>query len=177
LDASLSVTPPPNNIRLEPLDEQILWELSRDARTPNNTLAERLNVSASTTLTRLRRLRDARIYQSSHAQVHYPSLGLPIQAIVFVRLRAQARGDIRGYAHAAIMEPAVLNIFYLGGPDDLLIHVAATSTDQLRDFVAKRLSMNPAVASTQTQIVFDHLLGPQHMSHVAGYEQMRLPIT
>ncbi|MBB5153661.1 Lrp/AsnC family transcriptional regulator [Saccharopolyspora phatthalungensis] len=173
---SLAREPAPKDVSLDELDEQILWELSRDARIPNNTLAERLHVAPSTTLKRLRRLQQKRVYQSAHAQVHYPSLGLPIQAIVFVRMRVQARHSIRSYAQRAIMEPQVLNIFFLGGADDFLVHVAATSTEQLRDFVAVHLSADPAVVSTQTHIVFEHLIGNQHMGHVAGYEEMRRDI-
>src|SRR5262245_4733333 len=131
----LSGQAPENNIRLDKLDEQILWELSRDARTPNNVLAEQLHVAPSTTLNRLRRLVETKALISTHAQIHYPSVGLPIQAIVFIRLRVQARLSMRAYAQKIIKLPAVLNIFFLGGADDFLVHVAATSTEQLRDLV------------------------------------------
>lgn len=173
----LSDQAPENNVRLDKLDEQILWELAGDARTPNNVLADRLHVAPSTTLNRLRRLVDTKALISSHAQVHYPSVGLPIQAVVFIRLRVQARVSMRTYAQKIIQLPLVLNIFFLGGADDFLVHVAATSTEQLRDLVTLRLSADAAVASTQTHILFEHLIGNQHMEHVAGYEEMRAPIT
>lgn len=143
--------------RLDRLDERILWELSRDADVTNQALAERLHVAPSTTLARTKALRASGVLGRAHADIDYGAVGLPLQAIVAVRLRAQARPAIRSYAEQVIREPNVLNIYFLGGQTDFLIHVATTSPEQLRDFVAKRLSMDPAVASTETQIVFDWL--------------------
>lgn len=167
----------PQKIRLDQLDEDILWELGRDARIANNALAEKLHVSASTTLTRTRALREAGILMSSHAQIDLRQVGLPLQAIVAVRLRAQARAAIKSYAAKVIMLPAVLNIFFIGGQDDFLIHVACTSPEQLRDFVATNLSMDPAVATTQTYIVFEHLIGSRFMDGVDGFKEMRADIS
>jgi DNA-binding Lrp family transcriptional regulator len=169
--------PPPNDVRLDELDEQILWALFKDARTPNNALAEQLSVSPSTTLTRMRALREAGILRSSHAEIDATAVGLHIQALVFVRLRPQARPEIKSYSQRVIMLPNVMDIYFLGGEDDFLIHVACTSTEQLRGFVATKLSMDPAVASTRTQIVFEHLIGAQHRGHVHSFEEMRASIT
>jgi len=64
----------------------------------------------------------------------------------------------------------------VGGEVDFLIHVACTSTTQLRDFVASHLSMDPVVASTETQIVFDHLIGAEHQQGTDGLAAMRRPL-
>ncbi|WP_296665614.1 Lrp/AsnC family transcriptional regulator [Demequina sp.] len=162
-------------VRLDDLDERILWELMREARVPNATLAERLHVAPSTTHARVKALRDAGVIRSSHVEVDYGALGLDMQGIVSVRLRAQARPQIKTYASKVIRLPNVLSVFFVGGNVDFLIHVACTSTAQLRDFVASELSMDPAVASTETTIVFDHLIGQEHLG-AGGLAAMRGPI-
>jgi DNA-binding Lrp family transcriptional regulator len=53
--------------------------------------------------------------------------------------------------------PEVLNVFFLGGADDFLVHIAATSTENLRDFVVVNLSGNPDVALTETNLIFEHV--------------------
>ncbi len=164
---------PPTNLRLDSLDERILWELTKDARLSNAALAERLHVSASTTHARVRALRDAGVIKSSHIEVNYEALGLTVQGLVSVRLRAQARPQIKSYAQQVIQLPNVLSVYFVGGSVDFLIHVACTSTTQLRDFVASHLSMDPAVASTETQIVFDRLLGAEHKHGADGLAAMR----
>lgn len=161
------------NLRLDALDERILWELIKDARLSNAALAERLHVSASTTHARVRALREAGVITSSHVEVNYEALGLTVQGLVAVGLRAQARPHIKSYAQQVVQLPNVLSVYFVGGAVDFLIHVACTSTSQLRDFVANSLSMDPNVASTETQIVFDHLIGAEHKRGDNGLAAMR----
>lgn len=163
----------PTNLRLDALDERILWELIKDARISNAALAAAVHVSPSTTHARVKALREAGVIRSSHIEVDYLALGITVQGLVSVRLRAQARPEIRTYAQKVAQLPNVVSVYFVGGAMDFLIHVACTSTAQLRDFVANQLSMDPAVASTETTIVFDHLIGAEHKAGDDGLAAMR----
>ncbi|MCU1529939.1 MAG: AsnC family transcriptional regulator [Frondihabitans sp.] len=160
-------------ITLDALDEHIVWELTRNARLSNKELADRVGLAPSTCLVRVRALHEAGVIRSYHAHPDWAALGLSVEAIVAVRLRAQARGEIETYAQRVITLPNVINVFFLGGADDFFIHVACASTAQLRDFVAQQLSMDTSVASTQTNIVFDHLSGIEHMGPGTGWADAR----
>ena len=168
-----SLDPAPD---FDEIDDRIVWELARNARLSNKDLAERVGLAPSTCLMRVRSLEQRRVIHSYHAHPNWAALGLSVEAIVAVRLRAQARGDIDTYAKRVITLPNVLNVFFLGGADDFLIHVACTTTAQLRDFVAQELSMDTSVASTQTNIVFDHLRGLEHMQESSGWAEARAAI-
>jgi DNA-binding Lrp family transcriptional regulator len=50
-------------------------------------------------------------------------------------------------------------MFHMGGRDDYLMHVAARSTADLREFVVQYLTGHPAVAHTETNLVFEHAAG------------------
>ena len=52
--------------------------------------------------------------------------------------------------------PEVLNVYFLAGKDDFLLHVAAASTESLRDFV-ESLSSNADVSYTETSLIFEHI--------------------
>jgi len=173
----MALTPPgtqnPTNLRLDSLDEKILWELVKDARLSNAALAAKLHVSPSTTHARVRALWDAGVIRSSHIEVDFEALGLTVQSLVSVSLRAQARPQVKNYARKVAQLPNVISVFFVGGSVDFLIHVACTSTTQLRDFVAENLSMDPAVASTETQILFEHLIGAEHKKGDDGLTAMR----
>lgn len=158
---------------LDALDERIVWELMKDAQITNAALAARLHVAPSTTHARVRALRDAGVIRSSHVDVDLDALGLAVQGIVSVRLRAQARPQIKTYARKVVQLPNVLAVFFVGGQVDFLIHVACSSTAQLREFVASHLSMDPAVAATETNIVFEHLTGAPYLGQVDGLAAMR----
>ena len=162
-------------IKIDEIDEILLWELTTDGRMSNNELSRKAGIAPSTCHARIKRLESLGIIRSINAFINYEALGFPIQAIVFVRLQANARDQVKSYASRVIRFPQVLNVFFMGGPDDFLIHVACTSSSQLRDFVASKLSAGP-VAGTTTSILFDHFIGVQHMEYVSGYEEMRRPI-
>jgi len=53
--------------------------------------------------------------------------------------------------------PEVLNVFFLAGAMDYYVHIAASSTESLRDFVVINLSGNPDVAHTETNLIFEHV--------------------
>jgi DNA-binding Lrp family transcriptional regulator len=88
--------------------------------------------------------------------VNQAALGRPLQAMIAVRLQAHARGHIRGFVAEVAGLPEVLNVFFLAGKDDFLLHVAAVSTATLRDFV-EALSANGDVAYTETSLIFEHI--------------------
>jgi DNA-binding Lrp family transcriptional regulator len=147
-------------VNLDETDRVILRELARDARLPNNTLAQRAGIAPSTCLTRVRALRERGVIRGYHADVDPVALGLPLQAMVAVRLQAGSRGHIRQFVAGVTMLPEVLNVFFLAGKDDFLLHVAAASAEALRDFI-EALSGNADVAYTETSLIFEHIRATQ----------------
>ena len=142
---------------LDGVDRTILAELSADARMPNNALAERAGIAASTCLGRVRQLRDRGVIRGFHADVDPAAIGRPIQAMIAVRMQSHARSHLREFAASVAELPEVLNVFFLAGADDFLVHVAARSTENLRTFVVVNLSGNPDVALTETNLIFEHI--------------------
>jgi DNA-binding Lrp family transcriptional regulator len=134
-------------------------ELAADARTPNSVLAERIGVAASTCSMRLARLRDLGAIRGFHADLSPEALGLPLEALVAVRLQPTARARIGEFSTKLAALPGVLNVYFLAGSVDFLIHVAAANTDDLRDFVATHLSASREFASTETSLIFEHAHG------------------
>jgi DNA-binding Lrp family transcriptional regulator len=156
----LRTEPRPKSVRpYEPLDEtdrRIVAELARDARLPNNVLAERAGIAPSTCLGRVRALRERGVIRGYHADIDPAALGRSLRAMIAVRLQSSARGHIRTFAAEVARLEEVLDVYFLGGKDDFLLHVATTSSDDLRDFV-ENLSDNPDVAYTETSLIFEHV--------------------
>jgi DNA-binding Lrp family transcriptional regulator len=97
------------------------------------------------------------VIRGYHADIDPAALGRPIQAMIAVRLQAHARGHMTEFVAKVTALPEVLNVFFLGGADDFLVHIAATGTENLRDFVVVNLSGNPDVALTETNLIFEHV--------------------
>ena len=150
-------TQPPE---LDETDRALLALLTADARTPNSTLAARVGIAPSTCLMRVRRLQETGVIRGFHAEISPEALGLPLQAIVVVRLQANARAKIGEFGGWLAGLPGVLNVFFLAGGDDFQVHVAAASPDALRDFVVQNLSASRDVAMTETHLIFEHIRIP-----------------
>ena len=148
-----------NNVQpgVDEVDRRILAALAQDARMANNALAEKVGIAPSTCLGRVRALRDGGVIRGYHADIDPAALGRPIQAMIAVRLQSHARGHMTEFAAKVARLPEVLNVFFLGGADDFLVHIAATGTENLRDFVVVNLSGNPDVALTETNLIFEHI--------------------
>jgi DNA-binding Lrp family transcriptional regulator len=141
---------------LDDIDLHIVRELARDARMANNALAERVGIAPSTCLGRVRSLRERGVIRGYHADVDQAAIGRPLQAMIAVRLQSHARSRIRGFVAGVAGLPEVLNVFFLAGKDDFLLHVAAASTSALREFV-ETLSSNTDVSYTETSLIFEHI--------------------
>lgn len=152
-------SPPKHLQRLDDVDEAIVRILAVDGRLPNNALAERVGIAPSTCLGRVRSLVERGVILGFHAEIAPEALGHTLQAVIEVRLQAHARGSITAFSQRIAALPEVLDVFFLAGAGDFLVHVVAEDTPSLRDFVVRHLNGHPDVAATETNLVFEHIRG------------------
>lgn len=141
---------------LDPIDRTLVRLLRADARTPNSRLAEAAGIAPSTCVSRVRSLLDRGIITGFTAELDPAALGLTLQALISVNIRVGQRQAIASFAEEIRALPEVVQLFFLGGSEDFIIHVAVRDSNDVRDFVVSNLSAHPAVASTRTSLVFDH---------------------
>lgn len=144
---------------LDAIDRGIVDILRRSGRLPNNALAERVGIAPSTCLTRVRALVDRGVISGFHAEVESAWIGRPIEAMIAVRMRADARASMGDFFDRAAAMDEVINAYYLAGADDFHLHVAVEGTEALRAFVTEGLSTQPEVARTETNLIFAHRRG------------------
>ncbi|AUG79419.1 AsnC family transcriptional regulator [Kitasatospora sp. MMS16-BH015] len=159
----------PNNHRgpQQPLDETdraILRVLADNARLPNNALAEAVGIAPSTCLARVRSLRERGVIRAFRAEISPAAIGLPLQAMISVRLRAHTREQNESFRASAPDLPGVVEVFHMAGSDDYLLHVALAAPESLRDFVVDHLTTHPAVAQTRTNLIFEQIPGRRHLT-------------
>lgn len=144
---------------IDDVDRRILAVLHADARTPNSALADAVGIAPSTCHGRVRRLQELGVIRGFYADIDPAAIGLPLQAMVSVSLQSGARGKIRHFVQQIRRRPQVIDVYFLAGADDFIIHVAARDTDDLRSFVVDSLNADSDVAGTQTSLIFEHLRG------------------
>ena len=144
------------NQTLDDLDRRIVDLLRDDARIPNSRLADLAGIAPSTCLARVRSLVERGVITGFSAIVSPAALGLGLEALISVSIRTGARQRIGEFRADLEHRPEVRQLFFLGGSEDFVLHVAVHDTDALREFVVEQLSAHPAVASTRTSLVFQH---------------------
>jgi DNA-binding Lrp family transcriptional regulator len=149
----------PKEIRsdLDAIDRGILAILATDARTPNNAIATRLGIAASTCLARVRALRESGVIRGFHADIDPVALGRGLQALISIRLHSHARPRIAAFRDYLAQIPSVESIYFVTGDRDFLVHVAVGNSAELRELVAGTLSVRPEVSDTNTSVLFDYL--------------------
>ena len=153
---------PPKDVRpadLDEVDRRILSLLHDDARITNNALAEAVGIAPSTCHGRVRRLVDLGVIRGFYTDIDPVAVGSPLQAMISVTLQSSARGKIRSFIQQIRRRRQVMDVYFLAGADDFILHVAARDTEDLRSFVVENLNADTDVAGTQTSLIFEHLRG------------------
>jgi DNA-binding Lrp family transcriptional regulator len=153
---------PPKDVRpadLDEVDRRILSLLHGDARITNNALAEAVGIAPSTCHGRVRRLVDLGVIRGFYTDIDPVAVGSPLQAMISVTLQSSARGKIRSFIQQIRRRRQVMDVYFLAGADDFILHVAARDTEDLRSFVVENLNADTDVAGTQTSLIFEHLRG------------------
>ena len=136
--------------RPDAVDARILQALVADPRITVSELAERAGVVRNTAQARLERLHREGVLNANDRGVEIRALGYSIAAIVAINLR---HAEIEEAVAALAANPAVLLVEEVAGSTgDLLVRVAARSTDHLQEVVHSIL-LTPGVVSTTTQVV------------------------
>ncbi len=141
---------------LDNIDALIVTFLQENGRMSNNDLAQKVGIAPSTCISRVRSLVDRGVITGFSAQIEPASLGLALQVLVSVTIRSGARQHIAEFSKELRELPEVLQVFFVGGVEDFLLHLAVRDADHVRQFIVENLSAHPSVATTRTSIVFEH---------------------
>jgi DNA-binding Lrp family transcriptional regulator len=147
-----------NNLQadLDEIDYELLRLLTQNARVTNADLAAAVGIAQSTCITRVRSLVSRGVITGFTANVDPAAVGLSSQVLISVTLRAGARSHSADFMKEMRNLPEVIQVFFLGGSEDFIVHLAVRDNDHVREFVLENLSSNTTVASTRTNMVFEH---------------------
>jgi DNA-binding Lrp family transcriptional regulator len=146
-----------NNSVLDQVDVELLNQLDSDSSISNASLASGVGLAASTTLMRVRNLVQRGIIRRFTIDVDYNAIGLGVQAIVFLSLRRQDEETTSALIEKISTAGNVVQIFHVSGSEDLLVHVAVSSSETLREFIQKLLTSDQNVRNAQTHLIFRHI--------------------
>lgn len=151
---------------LDRIDKALVGALQKDARRSNKELAHSVDLAPSTTHGRVARLVNDNVIEGFHARVNADAVGIGLQAMVFLRMSSHGAEVLGTTWNTLIERKEVANAWYVGGEDDVVLHVAVRNTGHLQDFVSHVLGKMSTVARVRTEIVFEH-----HLAQLPLYDE------
>ncbi|MCL9776892.1 Lrp/AsnC family transcriptional regulator [Vibrio methylphosphonaticus] len=139
---------------MDDIDKRILRELQNNARLSNQELADRVSLSPSPCLRRVRALERNGIIKGYHASVDQESCGLPITVFVLVKLEKPTEEQMRSFEQHVELLDEVLECFLMTGNHDYLLHVVSGSLKTYEQFIRKELTRLPNIAAIESSFAF-----------------------
>src|SRR5581483_7366077 len=138
---------------LDDFDLRILAALQRDARTPMSELAEEVGLSAPACYRRIRALRESGAIEREVALVAPGVMGWSITMIVLVKLERDKGWIVDDVVRKLKVREEVIDVWYVTGEQDLVLHVAAQDMSSYDAFTRRVLHGDEHVRSFKTLVV------------------------
>lgn len=133
------------HIDLDAIDYRILDELQRDGALSNVKLAERVGLSPSPCLARVKALERSGVIHRYVALANASALGLGLSVFISISLKTQNKATLGEFeAHVARFDE-VMECYLMTGDSDYLLRVAVADMAALERFILEQLSPIPGV--------------------------------
>lgn len=141
-------------MELDRKDLQILHELQLDARLSNQELAQRVSLSPSPCLRRVRRLEESGMIRGYTAIVDQQAYGLPITVFVRVALERHDTATVAEFERRVREIDEIMDCFLMTGRRDYLLRVVAPGLEGYERFIRDVLHTIPGIASIDTSFAY-----------------------
>lgn len=142
---------------LDRTDRKILELLQKDGRLSNLELAERVNLSPSPCLRRVRALEEAGMIRQYVALLDPAKLGLGLLAFVTVKLEKKGRMPIEQFRRAVSGWPEVLACHSTTGDTDYLLRVHVEDLDHFSRFMMDSLLKHSGVIDVKSSFALERI--------------------
>lgn len=143
-----------NAIKLDKTDRRIMRELQRDARLTNVELAERVYLSPSPCLRRVRLLEKAGVIDRYVAIVDRAAAGLSVTAYAQVTLARHDREVVEGFERKMRDTPEVLTCHLMTGAFDYLLQIVVADLASYERFMRESMQTIPGLSTINTSLVY-----------------------
>lgn len=133
-------------------DVRILDLLQREGRISNVELAERVALSPTPCLRRVKRMEEAGLIVGYRAELDRRAVGLGVTAFVSINIERHGPEATKAFVEAVSNIDAVVACHVLTGSFDFLLEVVTPTLDEYSDVMLERLGGLPGVTSLQTMI-------------------------
>jgi Lrp/AsnC family transcriptional regulator, leucine-responsive regulatory protein len=139
------------SVEPDSIDWKILDALQGDARVANVALCEKVNLSPSPCLARVKALEQNGYINRYVTLLNPVAVGLDVSVFVQVRLEKQIESALNTFEKAVAVRPEVMECYLMTGTSDYMLRVVMSNLQEFQRFVAD-LTKIPGVGNIQSSV-------------------------
>lgn len=139
---------------MDAIDNKIIDALQQNGRLSNQELADKVGLSPSPCLRRVRNLEKEGVLIGYTALVDQDKYGLPLTVFVHIRLERHSDDCIKEFEEGIERLDQVMECYLMTGQSDYLLHVLARDLKDYEIFVRDKISTIPGIAGIDSSFVF-----------------------
>jgi Lrp/AsnC family transcriptional regulator, leucine-responsive regulatory protein len=154
---------------LDAIDCRIIAALQADGRLSNVELADRVGLSPSPCLRRVKRLERDGYIEAYRAMLRRNRVGLGFTVFVDVKIEGHANERAEAFQEAIVAMPEIVACHMVSGAADYLLEVVVPDLEHYQRFLVDKLLSLPIVREVRSDIAIQTLKagGPLPLDHLA----------
>ena len=141
-------------MEIDRYDRQILAILQENGRISNQDLADRIGLSPSPCLRRVRTLEDAGIVTGYRALLNAKALGYSLMALIYISMDKHTPERFENFERQILQIPEVLECLLVTGQDaDYQIKVVVKDMDAFQELLLNRITRIQGVTGVHSSFV------------------------
>jgi len=144
-------------MQLDVIDCKILALLQEDGRLSLAALAEKVGLSPSPCLRRVRMMEKAGIIARYVAVLNQREVGLPVSVFISIKLESQREEALTKFGRAIARWPEVLECYLMTGPRDYLLRVVVADLAAYEQFLKTKLTRLDGISSIESSFALEQV--------------------
>ncbi|GHU38228.1 AsnC family transcriptional regulator [Betaproteobacteria bacterium] len=141
-------------MEIDRYDQQILELLQKEGRISNQELADRIGLSPSPCLRRVRALEESGVVKGYHALLDAKVLGYSLMALIYISMDVHTPERFDNFERQILRIPEILECLMITGQDaDYQIKVVVKDMDAFQELLLNRITRIPGVTGVHSSFV------------------------
>lgn len=137
---------------MDKIDRRILQTLQQDGKLANNELAQRVGLSASPCLRRVKQLEETGIIEKYVALVNPQKVNLGLTVFARIWLKGQDAKTVNHFIDSVREIPEIVECQLMAGDCDFFLRIVVTDLDAYRKFQIQHLNKIIGIQNVKTEI-------------------------
>jgi Lrp/AsnC family leucine-responsive transcriptional regulator len=145
-------------IEIDSIDYKILQYLQNDGRISNTELADKVALSPSPCLRRVKSLEQKGVIERYVAIVNPKLVGMPVNVVINVSLQSQEQSQLQIFQQRIALCDEVMECYLMTGRSDYMLRVVVPDLEHYEHFLVEKLTRIPGISNIQSSFALKQLI-------------------